>query len=266
MPSFRVNKTKNYTVMSNYHLKDRRLSLKAKGLLSLMLSLPENWDYSVKGLVSICKEGESSVESGLKELKKCGYLVLDKIPPSQTKSGRFEYIYNIYECPEEKQGGNFLGVEKQGVEILPVEILGLENHPLNKDTKELNTKELNTKEKNINQSIYSIDDIREKIGYMYLMNDYNGDRMIDEIVLLIREILNSNDDQIKIAGSIRNGQDVKDIFSKLNIFHVQYVLKCLKENTVDIKNIKAYMLACLYNAPMTIDAYYNNEVKKDLGY
>lgn len=256
MPSFRVNKTKNYTVMSNYHLKDKRLSLKAKGLLSLMLSLPDNWDYSIKGLVSLCKEGSSSVETGLKELKKYGYLCLDKIPPSKTESGRFEYIYNIYECPEDKQGTEKQGVEKQGVEIL-----GVENHPLNKYTKELNTKELNTNISNINQSIYHIDAIKKQIGYKYIK-----DRKIDEIVLLIYDVLNLKENEIKIAGAIRNSKDVKDIFLKLNMFHIEYVIQCLNDNKQEIKNMKAYILSCLYNAPMTMDSYYENKVKKDLGY
>lgn len=261
MPSFRVNKTKNYTVMSNYHLKDKRLSLKAKGLLSLMLSLPENWDYSVKGLVSLCKEGSSSVETGLKELKKYGYLSLDKIPPSKTESGRFEYIYNIYECPDDKQGHEILGVEKQGVENLGLEILWIENHPLNKDTKELNTKELNTNLLNINQSIYTVDDIKKQISY-----ECHKDPKIDEIVLLIKDILNSKEEQIKIAGGYRLSKDVKDIFLQLNMFHIEYVLMCLNENKQEIKNMKAYILSCLYNAPMTMDSYYENRVKKDLGY
>lgn len=261
MPSFRVNKNKNYTVMSNYHLRDKRLSLKAKGLLSVMLSLPDKWDYSLKGLVSICKEGESSVDSGLKELKKYGYLVIDKIPPSKTESGRFEYVYNIYECPDDKQDGYFLGVEKQGVENLGLEILGLENHPVNKDIKELITKESNTNLLNINQSIYSLDDIKKQIEY-----EYHKDRKIDEIVLLMREVLNSTEEQIKIAGSYKPAQDVKDVFLKLNFFHIEYVLSCLNENKSEIKNMKAYMLACLYNSIMTIDSYYDNRVKQDLGY
>lgn len=264
MPSFRVNKTKNYTVMSNYHLKDKRLSLKAKGLLSLMLSLPENWDYSVKGLVSLCKEGSSSVETGLKELKKYGYLSLDKIPPSKTESGRFEYIYNIYECPEDKQDHEILGVEKQVVENLGLEILGVENHPLNKDTKELNTKELNTKESIIKKSyqsiLYTENEIKEQINY----KQFNDDRL-DEIVLIIKEILNSSKDFIKISGEEKNIEVVKGVFKKLDSFHIEYVLHCLDTNKTEIKNIKSYMIACLYNSVFTINSYYTAKVRYDLG-
>ena len=73
MAVFRIEKNKNYTVMANYHLRDISLSLKAKGLLSLMLSLPEGWDYTTKGLACICKDGVDSICSTVKELEKAGY-------------------------------------------------------------------------------------------------------------------------------------------------------------------------------------------------
>ena len=103
MAVFKINKTKDYTVMSNNHLKEREMSLKAKGLLSIMLSLPNNWDYSVNGLVAICKENETSINSALKELKEFGYLKVEKLLPNQTKTGRIEYVCNIFEKPQQKQ-------------------------------------------------------------------------------------------------------------------------------------------------------------------
>ena len=143
----RVNKTKNYTVMSNAHLQDKRLSLKAKGLLSMMLSLSEEWNYSVAGLAAISKENETAIKTALGELKVCGYLVITKKMPHQTRSGRIEYEYDIYELP---QTAGKQEVEKQEVENLPLENQGLENlGQLN--TKELNTKELSTKEENTNE-------------------------------------------------------------------------------------------------------------------
>ena len=147
MAIYRIHKTSDYTVMSNAHLRDRNLSLKAKGLLSIMLSLPEEWDYSVTGLSSICKEKESAIVSALKELKTNRYLIVNKKLPNETKSGRMEYEYNVFEIPQEeeteKQGVEKQGVEKQGVENLGLEILGLENQgQLN--TNKLNTDKLNT--------------------------------------------------------------------------------------------------------------------------
>jgi hypothetical protein len=149
MAVFRINKTSNYTIMSNYHLKEKEMSLKAKGLLSLMLSLPDNWDYSLNGLVAICKENESAIKTTLQELKDFGYLEINKKYPNSTDTGRIEYEYMIYEMP--KQEGEKQGVENQPLEILPLEIQPLENHTqLNTNilnTKESITKELNTKER-----------------------------------------------------------------------------------------------------------------------
>lgn len=118
MAKFTIHKTKDYTVMSNHHLREKNMSLKAKGLLSLMLSLPDDWGYSIEGLVAICKENETAIKSTLDEVKAFGYLEVTKLMPNQTESGRIEYVYNVYENP--KQEG-----EKQGIEILPLEILPL---------------------------------------------------------------------------------------------------------------------------------------------
>ena len=145
MAIIRMNKSSDYTVMSNTHLKEKNMSLKAKGLLSLMLSLRDDWEYSVEGLVSICKESEVAVKSALNELKKFNYLKVTKLLPNQTETGRIEYIYDIFEKPQQD-------IEKQGVENLEVEILDVEIQALENqgqlNTKELNTKELNTKELN----------------------------------------------------------------------------------------------------------------------
>ena len=143
MAIIRMNKSSDYTVMSNTHLKEKNMSLKAKGLLSLMLSLRDDWEYSVEGLVSICKESEVAVKSALNELKKFNYLKVTKLLPNQTETGRIEYIYDIFEKPQqgiENQGIEKQGVENLGVEILDVEIQALENQG------QLNTKELNTKD------------------------------------------------------------------------------------------------------------------------
>ena len=142
MAVFKINKTKDYTVMSNNHLREREMSLKAKGLLSIMLSLPNNWDYSVNGLVAICKENETSINSALKELKEFGYLKVEKLLPNQTKTGRIEYVYNIFETPQQKQ--------KQDPGFLGVEILALENQgQLNNNNKVTNN---NNNNNNVGQS------------------------------------------------------------------------------------------------------------------
>nr|DAW95246.1 MAG TPA: Dna polymerase B [Bacteriophage sp.] len=114
---FKINKTEDYSIISNKFLREKDMSLKAKGLLAMMLSLPDSWVYSINGLVAICKEEESAIKTTLQELKRFGYLSIDKCMPNTTQSGRIEYVYNIYEEPHQKQEGDFL----------PLEILTLEN-------------------------------------------------------------------------------------------------------------------------------------------
>jgi len=165
MATFRVNKTSDYTVISNYHLREKGMSLKAKGLLTLMLSLPEAWDYSVSGLASICAENETAIKTGLKELKKFGYLRISKIFPSKERGNKkIEYIYEIFEKPLgedkrqkeqeiEKQLLEKQKVENQGVENLPLESQAVENQG-QLSTKELNTNKLNTKEVSTKEYIH----------------------------------------------------------------------------------------------------------------
>ena len=166
MSVIRVNKTKDFTVMSNHHLKNKNLSLKAKGLLSVMLSLPEEWDYSVAGLSAISLENDSAIKSALKELRLEGYLVITKKMPNDTDSGRIEYVYDVYEEPiqaREKQG-----IENLPVEILPIEVQQVENQPqLNTNilnTKEENTKVLNTEDKKkVSKKAMSFDEILDSV-------------------------------------------------------------------------------------------------------
>ena len=98
MSVFRINKTANYTVMSNHHFKEKKMSLKAKGLLSLMLSLPDDWDYSISGLATLSKDGKDSIMSALAELEKFKYLERKRLTNSK---GQFSGVeYNIYEIPQ----------------------------------------------------------------------------------------------------------------------------------------------------------------------
>ena len=179
----RVNKNKNYTVMSNYHLKSKNLSLKAIGLLSKVLSLPDDWDYSISGLTYLCKESTSAIKAALDELKEWGYLVVTKLMPNETESGRIEYVYDFFEFsekddPDAEQGNNEQPinkvltseakadspeskkqeVEKQGIENLPLEFLPLENQAVeNQGQSKTNNKIYNNKilrnKQSINQSV-----------------------------------------------------------------------------------------------------------------
>lgn len=137
MAIFKINKDKNYTTMSNYHLKDRNLSLKAKGMLSLMLSLPDNWDYSVRGLTEICKETKDTINNVLKELEENNYLVRKRIYCNGKIS---DWEYNIYEK-------NDLYPKNQDIENQDIE-----NQDVNKYTNILNTKEY--KKETINNKLF----------------------------------------------------------------------------------------------------------------
>ncbi len=97
MAVFRIEKTRDYTVMSNHHLRNAGLSLKSKELLSIMLSLPEDWNYTTRGLAKICKEGTDSIGSTLKKLERAGYIVRNRLRDSKGKIVDVKYV--IYETP-----------------------------------------------------------------------------------------------------------------------------------------------------------------------
>ena len=103
MAVFRIEKTRDYTVMSNHHLRNAGLSLKSKGLLSMMLSLPEDWNYTTRGLAKICKEGTDSIGSALKELERAGYIVRNRLRDNKGKIVDVEYV--IYETPHPPDTG-----------------------------------------------------------------------------------------------------------------------------------------------------------------
>lgn len=182
MATIRVHKTKNYTVMSNTHLRDKNLSLKAKGLLSVMLSLPDNWDYSIAGLVAISKENETAVKSALNELKDNNYVVVTKENPTKSNGGRIKYTYEVYEESHKQK------VEKQPIENLGVECQQVENHgQLNTNrlsTDELNTGKLNTENK------YALSESKDSSrGDIYAFSAEKGESESDVIKNLAVEFV-----------------------------------------------------------------------------
>jgi hypothetical protein len=151
MSTIRVEKSKDYTIMSNFHLKDKELSLKAKGLLSFMLSLPESWDYSVRGLATILPESDGTIKSTLKELEVTGYLVRDqRVDPQTGKFGKAEYT--LYEKPHNNK--EVEPWDKNPPAVKPT----AENCLTNIYTKKQSTKKESKKEKNIGVSYEEIID------------------------------------------------------------------------------------------------------------
>jgi len=156
MSVIRVNKTKNYTVLSNYHFKEKKMSLKAKGLLSLMLSLPDSWNYTIAGLCSLSKDGKDSVMSGLAELEKFGYLIRSQ---KVNEKGQFSGIeYNIFEQPQEE----FPIAEKQNSGNQNAENTNAGNPPL------LNT---NNIKYSFNKNIYNIN------NYIHLLDTISDNQL-----------------------------------------------------------------------------------------
>lgn len=166
MSVVRVHKNANFTIMSNHHFKEKKMSLKAKGLLSLMLSLPEDWNYSISGLVTLSKDGKDSVMSALGELETFGYLERTRMINSK---GQFSGIeYNIYEEPQTKNP-----VEDNP--ILDNPILGYTNaeNPLQLNTNKLNTNNNKIiKESNTKGDIDIFEDILKDIVNVELRNLY----------------------------------------------------------------------------------------------
>jgi hypothetical protein len=180
MATIRVEKNRNYTVMSNTHLRDKNLSLKAKGLLSMALSLPDNWEYSLNGLVAICKESETAVRSTIKELKEKGYLTINR---SRNQAGIFEYEYVFYENPH---------MENPHMENPHMENPHMEN-VTQLNTNILNTKELNTNILNTDNDIYIANkqnvEAKHKYGeYKHVMlKDSEYEKLADEYGEPMRE-------------------------------------------------------------------------------
>ena len=218
MAKFKVNKTKDYTIMSNYHLKEKNMSLKAKGLLSVMLSLPDNWDYSIAGLVAISQENETAIKSALSELKKLGYLEVIKLMPNESETGRIDYIYNIYEKP--KQEG-----KKQEVENLPLEILEVENQgQLNTNNKYNNINIINTKKQKIDYINNNSSSI-EKRDTIYDFLEQNFGRTLNSIEIeMIREWTDNELTRYAIKQAVLNG--------KYNVKYINTILVNYKNNSI----------------------------------
>ena len=157
MSVIRVEKSRNYSVISNVHLRDRELSLKAKGLLSLILSLPDNWQYSVNGLAAITKEGRTGIMSALRELERAGYLTRHQLRGTRGRMGPNEYV--IRELPDLPQSGNPTAVNPTAV--CPTAEYPTAENPTSEIRTQINKEERNTEETRKDQNKYRFDSFRE---------------------------------------------------------------------------------------------------------
>ena len=224
MAVFRIERTRDYTVMSNHHLRNANLSLKANGLLSMMLSLPEDWNYTTRGLAKICKEGVDAIGAALRELEAAGYIVRHKLRDRQGRISDTEYV--IYEQPQ---------LRKPDTDSPDTENPYMDKPDTEKPA-ELNIEKSNTQKQNIYGS--STDSIPFRDCAADCLPERKGSDFPHEIV--------------------------RSRFLKLDNSHIEFVMDCLQKNTTEIRNMKQYLLTVLFNAPTTISNRYTSQVNHDL--
>ena len=282
MAVFRIERTRDYTVMSNHHLRNANLSLKAKGLLSMMLSLPEDWNYTTRGLAKICKEGVDAIGAALRELEAAGYIVRHKLRDRQGRISDTEYV--IYEQPQ---------LRKPDTDSPDTENPDMDK-PYREKPAELNIEKSNTQNQNIYgsstdsipfretaavipperkgrdaMSVTEIENYRELIlenieydclkqRYPLYLDDLN------EIVELLVETVCAKRKTTRISGADFPHEIVRSRFLKLDSSHIEFVMDCLQKNTTQVHNIKQYLLAVLFNAPTTMNNHYTSLVNHDM--
>ena len=271
MGVFRVNKNKNYTVMSNVHLRDKALPLKAKGLLSLMLSLPEDWDYSMRGLAKLSADGLDSTRAAVKALERSGYVVRRQLYDARGRFSNNEYT--VFEIPQSSSPSSDLPLTGKPSTEKPSS-----DAPLSEKPSQINTEQVITQERNTDLNNYQsinldgmdrMDEreryreiIEENIEYEIMKHRPDGDRL-GEIVEIMLDAVCSTAPTIRINGEDMPQQVVKSRFLKLDSSHIEYVFHAMKECPSDIRNIRAYLLTTLYNAPATMDNFYSAKVNHD---
>lgn len=316
MAVIRVIKNENYTTMSNYHLRDENLSLRAKGLMSIILSLPDNWDYSVRGLAAICKEGRDAVSKTIEELEMAGYIVRRQGRSEAGTFGKIEYL--VYEQPQLASAAENAQPHPEESDTVKtsinsprpekpdtVKICASLPYPENPDTvnpdtvspdpdippqlstKELSTEELSKENNNINSaSIASLPKVNktareekrderntqqvlgceEREHYRRLLTDrlrpaglkklYPAHRReIDSFFELAYQTVCSSKSRIRIGGEELPAETVRARLLSLNTEHLEQVLTAWEKNTTKVRNPRQYMLAMLYNAPISMKGH-----------
>ena len=292
MGTFRVHKTKDYTVMSNNHLRNKEMTLKAKGLLSQMLSLPDDWNYTIEGLASINKEGVDCISDTLTELEKFGYVTRKRI---RDEKGRLRGTdYDIYEEPirekpildnpvlekpeqaePEQEKPGLLNTNKQITEEKNTDYINYSSNPIPSlesfPCESGNVENSETGRERKGQKINNYDlwerQIKTNIDYESLKINYPYElQLIDEIVAIMVETVMSNRAMIRIAGDDYPFSVVKEKFLQIDYSHMQFIIDCFNEGArnTEIKNVKQYMKAVIFNAPTTIDSYYTAKVRYDM--
>ena len=289
MAVFRVERNTGYTVMSNHHLRNKELTLKAKGLLSQMLSLPEDWDYTLAGLSYINRESIDAIRTAVWELEKAGYITRRQGRDEKGKMTAIEYtIYEQPQSPGSHSPGlenptpgnptsenptqlnkdisktNLPNKEKSNTDLSSTHSIPIHSlNPLPYSEGAAEPPEKKRTERNDAYRVYE-EIIKDNIDYDILMQDITDRDRLDEIVDLILETVCTRRKTIRVAGDDYPAELVKSKFMKLDSEHIRFVLDCMRENTTKIRNIKQYLKAALFNAPSTIGNYYTSLVSHDM--
>ena len=287
MAVFRIERTRDYTVMSNHHLRNGKLSLKAKGLLSMMLSLPEDWNYTTRGLAAICKEGVDAIGGALRELETAGYIVRHQLRDRQGRISDTEYV--IYEQPQPKNPDTpqpdtaspdtenpdmvrpdmekpaELNIEKSNTEksitygsstdSIPFRETAAARPPERKGRDAMSVTEIENYRELILENI-EYDCLKQR--YPLYLDDLN------EIVELLVETVCAKRKTTRISGADFPHEIVRSRFLKLDSSHIEFVMDCLQKNTTQVRNMKQYLLAVLFNAPTTMNNHFTSLVNHDM--
>uniref|UniRef100_UPI004025DCF1 DUF6017 domain-containing protein n=1 Tax=Candidatus Scatomorpha intestinigallinarum TaxID=2840923 RepID=UPI004025DCF1 len=265
MAVFRIEKNSDFTIMPNYPFRDMRLSFKGRGLLGTMLTLRDDWDYTLAGLTAISPHGKSYVSTGLNELERLGYLERRQLRDEQGRFIDTEYV--IYEVPRStSQPDGNPETASPSPENPPQLNTKFNQEPKNKKLNESRTHSIpsSAPRRSEDEAMWR-EIILENIEYDLIIGEDGYDRdSVDEAVEQIVDAVSSSKDYIRVGGESRSADVVRSRLLKLNRFHVEFVLDCTKENTTRIRNIRQYLLTALYNAPASMESYYAARVRHDM--
>ena len=287
MAVFRIERTRDYTVMSNHHLRDKALSLKSKGLLSMMLSLPEDWNYTTRGLAKICKEGVDAIGGALRELESAGYIVRHQLRDRQGRISDTEYV--IYEQPQPKAPDTpqpdtaspdtenpyldspdtekpaELNIEKSKTQKQTTDVSSTDSIPFREFAAARPPERKGRDAMSVEEMQSYRDLVLENIEYDHLCREFATYREdLDEIVELIVETVCARRKTTRIAGADFPHEVVRSRFLKLDSSHIEFVMECLHNNTTEVRNMKQYLLTVLFNAPTTMSNHYTAQVNHDM--
>lgn len=291
MPTCRIVKESNYTKVSNHYLRDDSLSFQAKGLLTLMLSLPEDWDYTITGLTKFTSDGRVCVANTIRELEEHGYI---RRRQNRGENGAFaQNVYWIYEVPQIEDDSVDADIYVEANETDEKMAPTAENMSADDSVNEENlsnimprmeeplpanpsavfpstsNKAQQIKEKQITeqQNLIRYDLMRtraeQRVEYAVLRQEFSTEQL-DELISLIVEMESCQSETMFIAGAVYPREIVVARMQALNAECIRYVLDCLHEVKPQIKNMKKYLMASLFNAPATMENFMESRVQREI--